>query len=252
MTADPSTFPDLLRELLADDPGRPLVTAYDDATGERTELSVTTYANWVAKTANLLLDEYLLDPGDVVRLALPAHWLVPVFLGAAWSAGLVATTDPDADAALLVTGPEPSDVPGPQLACALLPFAVPFPRPLPGGVDDYGVLWPGQPDALTAPSPVEPATPGWLEDGATTDQGALLARAREHGAQLEGSRLLTDLHPAADAGTSSWLAALARGGSLVLVTNPDDERWPARRHDERATAVLRSSRGPGHDPADGS
>jgi uncharacterized protein (TIGR03089 family) len=247
MTGDPSTFPDLLRDLLADDPGRPLVTAYDDATGERTELSVTTYANWVAKTANLLLDEYLLDPGDVVRLALPSHWLVPVFLGAAWSAGLITTTDAAMEAALVVSGPEPLDLPGPQLACALLPFAVRFPQPLPDGVDDYGLLWPGQPDSFVAPQPVRPDTPARRDGGTSTTQGALLEAAHVNAAQLPGNRVITDLHPAVEGGSSSWLAAFAGGGSLVLVTNPDEERWPARQHDERATAVLRSSRGPGRD-----
>jgi uncharacterized protein (TIGR03089 family) len=243
MTTDAATFPELLRRLLADDPGRPLVTAYDDATGERTELSVTTYANWVAKTANLFLDEYLLDPGDVVRLALPAHWLVPVFLGAAWSAGLVVTTDADADAALLVSGPEAVPAAGPQLACALRPFAVRFPQPLPDGVDDYGVLWPAQPDVL-AVAEIGPTTAAWREDGATADQATLLGRAREAAPGLAGSRLLTDVHPAERGGATSWLAALVGGGSLVLVTHPDEERWPARQRDERATAVLRSSRGP--------
>ena len=38
-----STFPALLSELLRADAGRPLVTFYDDATGERVELSVATY-----------------------------------------------------------------------------------------------------------------------------------------------------------------------------------------------------------------
>ena len=46
------------------DPGRPLVTWYDDATGERVELSVATYANWVAKTASLLVEEHDLERGD--------------------------------------------------------------------------------------------------------------------------------------------------------------------------------------------
>ena len=46
------------------DPTRPLLTWYDDATGERTELSGATLANWVAKTANLLVDGLGLGPGD--------------------------------------------------------------------------------------------------------------------------------------------------------------------------------------------
>ncbi len=46
------TFSDVLTRQLRADSGRPLVTFYDDATGERVELSVTTYANWVAKAAS--------------------------------------------------------------------------------------------------------------------------------------------------------------------------------------------------------
>ena len=57
MNATDRTPADLLRSALAADPARPLVTFYDDATGERVELSVATFANWVAKTANLLQDE---------------------------------------------------------------------------------------------------------------------------------------------------------------------------------------------------
>ncbi|MGF7238961.1 MAG: hypothetical protein ACQSGP_29015, partial [Frankia sp.] len=45
-----------LARRLATDPARPMLTFYDDQTGERTELSATTLDNWVAKTANLLTD----------------------------------------------------------------------------------------------------------------------------------------------------------------------------------------------------
>ena len=47
----------LLAAALLRDPAGPLLTYYDDATGERTELSATSLANWVAKTANLLRDD---------------------------------------------------------------------------------------------------------------------------------------------------------------------------------------------------
>ncbi|NDU76176.1 TIGR03089 family protein, partial [Actinomadura sp. DSM 109109] len=45
-----------LRRRGAGDPSRPLVTFYDDAAGERVELSARTFDNWVAKTANFLVD----------------------------------------------------------------------------------------------------------------------------------------------------------------------------------------------------
>ena len=86
-----TTFAHVLTELLRTDPGRPLVTYYDHATGERVELSVTTYANWVAKTASLLAEEHDLERGQSLRVDLPVHWLGPVFLGAAWAIGLTVT-----------------------------------------------------------------------------------------------------------------------------------------------------------------
>ncbi len=129
----PRTFPELLAARLQHDPGQPLLTAYDDTSGERTELSVTTYANWVSKTGNLFVDELGLDAGDTVLLDLPAHWLVPVFLGAAWSSALAVTTDPDLHHDLVVCGPDAvGRHRGEVVACALLPFAVRFSRPAAG------------------------------------------------------------------------------------------------------------------------
>ena len=57
---------------VATDPTRPLLTWYDDATGERTELSGATLANWVAKTANLLVDEVGAGAGRPGRRAAAA------------------------------------------------------------------------------------------------------------------------------------------------------------------------------------
>ena len=64
---------DILRSELDRDPARPLLTYYDDATGERIELSVATFDNWVAKTAGLLRDGMGAQPGDRVALALASH-----------------------------------------------------------------------------------------------------------------------------------------------------------------------------------
>jgi len=222
------TFAGLLDAALRHEPGRPLVTAYDEATGARTELSVTTYANWVAKTANLFLDEYLLDPGDTVRLDLPAHWLGPVFVGAAYLAGLSITeaTDPDSDPELTVCGPEglaDRDTSTPVLACSLTPFATPFAEALPAGVDDYGKLWPGQSDVFTG-MPPEPGS-----------QSTLLAQGRS--AVSAGARILTDANLAEPAHQALLVGALAGGGSLVLVAAPRDADWTTRYEAERPTEV---------------
>ncbi len=80
----------LLVDALRTDPGRPLLTMYDDFPqpgSERIELSVTTFDNWVAKTANFLLDELLLEPGEPVAVALPAHWQTAVIEVAVLAAG---------------------------------------------------------------------------------------------------------------------------------------------------------------------
>jgi len=83
-----TTFPGILARLLAADPARPLVTFYDDTTGERTELSVKTWATWVAKVSSLLADELEVEHGDRLLVELPAHWLGTVVLGAAWGCGI--------------------------------------------------------------------------------------------------------------------------------------------------------------------
>ena len=68
--------------MLAAQPSRPFVTYYDEATGERAELSARSLANWVAKTHHLLGDELGLGVGDLALIVLPAHWIsVPAVLG---------------------------------------------------------------------------------------------------------------------------------------------------------------------------
>jgi hypothetical protein len=44
------------------------LTFHDVETGERTELGHATFANWVAKTANLLGEDLALAPGSVVAV----------------------------------------------------------------------------------------------------------------------------------------------------------------------------------------
>jgi uncharacterized protein (TIGR03089 family) len=149
-----TTFPEVLSRLLATDPGRPLVTFYDEETGERTELSVTTWANWVAKVSSLLGDELDVEHGSRLLVDLPAHWLGTVVLGAAWACGIEVVWDGDADA--VVTGPEgvarwAAEADRiPVVASALRPLAGPFPDGVPAGVHDLGTeVW-SQPDAYAA------------------------------------------------------------------------------------------------------
>ena len=76
---------------------KPFVTWYDDHRDQRVELSYRTFGNWVAKTANLLVDELGAGPGDRVGAILADHWQTPVVLAACWRAGTsVVVLDPAA------------------------------------------------------------------------------------------------------------------------------------------------------------
>jgi uncharacterized protein (TIGR03089 family) len=233
-----TTFSDLLAARLRARPGDPLVTFYDDATGERTELSVVTYANWVAKTASLLVDELGLDRGDRLLVDLPTHWLGPVFLGAAWSAGLEVVWDGPAEA--VVCGPETlgerlaSAGGAPVVATALLPLGVRFPDGVPVGAHDFGVeVW-GQPDAFVAPDP--PLAGDVAVAGVSHE--ALWSAAAAGRLVPPGGRLLTTANPASVAGLATFAEPLAAGGSLVLVVHADEARLRATYVAERATAVA--------------
>src|SRR3954454_11291772 len=70
----PTTIPQAFSESVRRDPTTPLLTWYDDATGDRTELSGATLDNWVSKTANLLVDGLGLGSGDTAAVLLPPHW----------------------------------------------------------------------------------------------------------------------------------------------------------------------------------
>ncbi len=241
-----STFPAVLAHRLRNDPGRPLVTFYDHASGERVELSTTTWANWVAKASGLLVDEVGLERGDRLVIDLPPHWLTTVFLGAAWNVGLVASGPED----LGVSGSPVAVVCGPDaldgwverasrnadltvLACALLPLGVRFAEPVPAGVLDVGVeIW-SQPDAFTPWEP--PASEDMaVETAATTlTQGELWSQAAAAG--LVGSgRLLSVADPVVEPAT--LCEPLACGGSLVLVARAEPQMLEATSLAEHATA----------------
>jgi uncharacterized protein (TIGR03089 family) len=232
-----STFSEVLAAQLRRDPGRPLLTFYDHATDERVELSVTTYANWVAKASGLLTDVADLERGMSLRVDLPPHWLSPVFLGAAWTVGLRVTTSDDPDA--VVCGPDGLDrwasraATIPVLACSLRPLGVRFAEPLPAGVLDVGVeIW-SQPDGFTAWDP--PTDDDLATDSLTHRQLHDLTAAVGSGL-TDGGRLLSVADPASPPGMATFTEPLVRGGSLVLVRNPDPARLDGVYDAERATA----------------
>src|SRR5687768_3492182 len=91
----------------------PLLTCYDDATGERVELSASALAGWSARTARLLHEGCGLSAGGHAAVLLPPHWQTAAVLMGAWSAGLRVSFRPFATGGLPVLGPradEPVDV----------------------------------------------------------------------------------------------------------------------------------------------
>uniref|UniRef100_UPI003C7DD9F0 TIGR03089 family protein n=1 Tax=unclassified Streptomyces TaxID=2593676 RepID=UPI003C7DD9F0 len=229
MNASDRTPADLLRSALAADPARPLVTFYDDATGERVELSVATFANWVAKTANLLQGDLAAEPGDRIALLLPAHWQSAVWLLACSSVGVVAEVQGDpAGADLVVSGPDTLDraraCRGERIALALRPLGGRFPQ-APEGFADYAVEVPGQGDRFAPYAPVDPAAPALTVGTVSMTAEQLVARSREDAAELglgPGSRLLTGRTYDTWEGLSAGLfAPLVAGGSVVLCRHLD-------------------------------
>ncbi|MGW3943092.1 TIGR03089 family protein [Streptomyces phaeochromogenes] len=251
MNATDRTPADLLRSALATDPARPLVTFYDDATGERVELSVATFANWVAKTANLLQGELAAEPGERVALLLPAHWQTAVWLLACSSVGVVADVGGDAGAAdHVVAGPGQFEAglacSGERVALSLAPLGRRFAQ-VPAGYADYAVEVPGQGDVFQAYGPVDPEAPSVVVAGAELTGAEVVERARADAPALgltgPAARLLSALPYDTWEGLSAGLfAPLAVGGSVVLCRNLSqvgEDAVAKRIESERVTATAR-------------
>lgn len=227
------------------------MTFYDDATGERVELSVATFANWVAKTANLLQGDLAAQPGDRLALLLPAHWQSAVWLLACASVGVVADVGgAPAAADIVVSGPDSLDkaraCSGERVALALRPLGGRFPQP-PEGFVDYAVEVPGQGDRFAPFAPVDPEEPALVVAGAELTGAEVVEKARADATDLgltgPGSRLLSGLPYDTWRGLSAGLyAPLATGGSVVLCRHLDglDEDSLAKRvENERVSATAR-------------
>jgi uncharacterized protein (TIGR03089 family) len=226
MPDPPSTVVSALAWALRSEPGRPLVTMYDDATGERVELSVTTFDNWVSKLANLFTADWGLVPGDLVGIDLPPHWQSMVAAVGAWTAGLTVSLDPTQSVAARIVGPAWAGDPrrsGEVLATSLRPMGQGFAGPLPAGWLDWASEVPAQPDALLMPQPLDAEDVALVvPDGAVTHSG-LVERGRDaaRACGLDGgARLLTDLNPVDPTGIDiALLAPLVTASSVVLLVN---------------------------------
>jgi uncharacterized protein (TIGR03089 family) len=241
------TISDVLRRELAADPGRPLLTFYDDATGERVELSVATFDNWVAKTANLLCDGLAAEPGGRVGLLLPLHWQAAVWCVAAWAAGLVVDLADPASAEIVVTGPDELDRAAAAsaagaaevVALSLRPLGGRFAEPLPPGVLDYGLEVAGYGDRFAPVAPPAAADPALAAGDLALNQGDLAGVELRRLGLARGDRVLTaEAYATWPALRAGLVGPMAAGASLVLCRNLDPGKIVDRVAAERVTVVT--------------
>ncbi len=207
----------------------PLLTHYDLDTGGRTELSVTTFANWVAKTANLI-EDLGADSGLValpLALRRPGHWMTLLWPLAAWQRECAITLDA-AGADVAVVGPDDPEplVPGATLACSLHPLGLAL-RGLPDGVLDFTTEALAQPDRAGV-LPNAPNAPAWIDGAEVYSHADLAATPPVSGRVLV--RPSTALQTLRDA----VIGPLLGGGSSVVVEGEAD--------DARLAAIAASER----------
>ncbi|MGV0698103.1 TIGR03089 family protein [Mycolicibacter sinensis] len=233
----------ILDPIMRADPVGPRITYYDDATGERIELSAATLANWAAKTGNLLRDELGAGPGARVAVLLPAHWQTAAVLFGVWWIGaevLLGDAAPDADIALCTADRlDEADAAvaatgGEVVVASLDPFGKPAPD-LPVGVTDYATAVRVHGDHLDPER-----SPGAALAGSSADEVLALC---EKSAAATGLTAADRVWSANGWQTparliDNMLAVFAVGASLVQVGNPDPDVQARRRESEKVTRAL--------------
>lgn len=221
---------------------RPLITFYDDATGERIELSGTTTANWAAKAANLLRDECDVEPGSRIAALLPAHWQTAAVLLAVWWCGAEVVREPlDADVVLcdgdrvdLALAADPT---GGVVALSLDAFGKGI-TGLPHGVIDFATEVRLHGDDFVPWAPVPDTAPALVGESIAIVFADARARASALGIGA-ADRVLSTLEWSDPADLADGLlAVLAAGASLVQVRNVDPAKLERRAEAERVTIRL--------------
>jgi uncharacterized protein (TIGR03089 family) len=231
----------VLEPLLRSDPMGPRITYYDDATGERIELSTVTLANWAAKTGNLLRDELGAGSGSQIAVLLPTHWQTAAVLLGVWWIGAEAvlpagastadiafcTADRLADADDLVAG-------GEVAVLSLDAFGASVPD-LPVGVTDYATAVRVHGDQVAGER-----KPGLALAGRSPQDVLDAARrvAKVRGWESTDRVLSWESWSSPDEVIENLLAVFAAGASLVQVRHPDPDALERRRHTEKVTRDL--------------
>jgi len=225
----------ILDPMLRADPVGPRITYYDDATGERIELSAVTLANWAAKTGNLLRDELGAGPSSRVAVLLPAHWQTAAVLFGVWWIGAEAVlSGAEADLALCTAERlDEADALGADEVAVLSLDAFGRSAPdLPVGVTDYATAVRVHGDQIVAER-----SPGPALAGRSVDEVLALCEtfATARGLTASDRVLSTASWDTPDDLIEGLLAVLSVGGSLVQVANPDPAALPRKVETEKVT-----------------
>ncbi|MBS9371304.1 TIGR03089 family protein [Rhodococcus sp. B50] len=227
----------LLDPILAEDPAGPRITWYDDATGARIELSALTLANWAAKTANMIRDQFGVLPGGRVAVLLPAHWQSAAVLLGAWWAGteVVLEADPDADLALVTPDRlDEVDAIAEVAALSLDAFGAPV-RDLPPGITDYATDVRMHGDQFRSSGAGDAA----LDGRSLSDVLAAATDSASRAGIGTGDRVLSSRSwSQPDELVDGLIAVLAARASLVQVSNPDPDSVERRVASEKITVRL--------------
>lgn len=262
MTAQPSSPNALLLAFRTMDPTSPRLSWYGPDS-ERVEFSGRVLENWVAKTANYLVDELDAEPGTVVALDLPLHWRSMVWLLAGWAVGatvrtgalpagsgdpasggpasgarasalpaadIIATTDPAAAHGLLA-GVKPAPL---VVAVALPALQMRWMGELPPRTLDYCGDVRSHADVFFPDDAPAEEDPAWQHDGTGTSFANLFPHAAAEEAKAP-RRVLLEARKGWDAVVPQALAIWAAGGSVVLL-GEGVEATEALRSSERVDA----------------
>ena len=229
----------LLDPLMAADPAGPRITYYDDATGERIELSTVTLANWAAKTGNLLRDELGAGPASRVAVLLPAHWQTAAVLFGIWWIGAEVVLTGTGERRHRAVHRRPAGRGRRCRRCRRDRGAVAGPVRQAGArpacrrhrLRDIGA-GARRPDLARAPS----RAPHWTAGRSTDVLAARTGFRRAHRVSRARPRAVLERPwDTADELIDNLLAVFAAGASLVQVANPDAGLLDRRRQTEKVT-----------------
>jgi uncharacterized protein (TIGR03089 family) len=183
--------------------------------GERVELSGRVLDNWVAKTANLLVEELDAGPGTMVRLEMDPHWRGIVWALAGWQTGATVCTGGSSPADVVVTDDARNLAAGAWPAQALLVAVAPgalqlrWDGELPAGVLDYAAEVRAFADFFADAAAPDPDAAALEHPGGTISFGELL--------------------PPASAGSTAAARPARAGATCCCRPPPDGPRcWPNR------------------------